>query len=564
MASKKEGAAGGRRVVCDCEPPAVREDAQVKEEDKASRRGEMTMDVAHALKQIEASARPHFRGRRPRLKLITLPWELSYPALSLAALAAVTPSCFDISIVDLVREKLFFDEEVDLVGITASTARINAAYALARMYRARGVKVVLGGHHVTVMPEEALEHADAVVVGEGESSWVRICDEFLTDPNRVSGIYRDLPPDLSTLPQPRMDLIKIDRYGSVFYPVIASRGCPAGCSFCFAKRMTKGFRTYPISHVIEQIRRRPQLIRGIYFVDDNLPGDPEYARELFRELRKLNVLFGMQARLEYALDIDALHKAREAGCVLYSSGYESVAPDSLKGTNKRITLDTQKEATKNIHQAGIISSGNWMFGFDWDTPDIFDRTLQALDDLELMHASFTSEIPYPGTASWKKFHREGRLVSYNYDDYLGKDHVVFQPKQMSVEELQQGIRKVVKGFYSPRRSLGHVRRGMANEQLLSQVPKWYKAAFLTALGVYQCIHWNYHFTPSTWWLSQRVLSVYKYRYFGDLLKGTNFWSPNHPRFDQIPGTIEHSYETESPFLHRAGFKTHLGAPLTPD
>ena len=131
--------------------------------------------------------------RRPKLKLITLPWELSYPALSLASLAAVTPDQFDIAIIDLLREKLFFDEEVDLVGITASTPRINAAYALADLYRAKGVTVVIGGHHATAMPEEALRHADAVVTGEGETSWMRICDEFLTDPKSVSGITKILP-----------------------------------------------------------------------------------------------------------------------------------------------------------------------------------------------------------------------------------------------------------------------------------------------------------------------------------------------------------------------------------
>ncbi len=127
---------------------------------------------------------------RPRLKLIALPWELEVPTLGLASLAAVTPACFEIAIVDLLRERLVLDEPVDLVGIAASPPRIKAAYALARLYRERGARVVMGGHHVTAMPDEALQWCDAVVCGEGETAWRQICDDFLGHLARVHGIYR--------------------------------------------------------------------------------------------------------------------------------------------------------------------------------------------------------------------------------------------------------------------------------------------------------------------------------------------------------------------------------------
>jgi len=196
--------------------------------------------------------------RRYRLKLITLPWELEVPTLALASLAAVTPKAFDIAIVDVLREQLFLEEPTDLVGITASTPTIKAAYALADLYRARGVTVVIGGHHVTALPDEGLLHADAVVCGEGETSWRRICDEFLVSPKKVQGIYRDEAPDLTTLPPPRTDIMRSERYGAFTFPIVASRGCPESCGFCFAKRMTRGYRTYPIANVLEQIRRRPK------------------------------------------------------------------------------------------------------------------------------------------------------------------------------------------------------------------------------------------------------------------------------------------------------------------
>ena len=230
------------------------------------------------------------------------------------------------------------------------------------------------------MPEEALQHADAVVCGEGETSWRRICDEFLVSPKKVQGLYRDAAPDLATLPPPRTDLLRNERYGAFTFPIVASRGCPESCGFCFAKRMTLGYRTYPIANVLEQIRRRPKWVRALYFVDDNLPADPDHARELFTALKKEKVPFGMQARHEFSRDSGALRMAHEAGCALISSGYESVNQPSLDRQGKRAEAGDYREVISEIFKAGIIPSGNWMFGFDQDTPDTFARTLAFLDE----------------------------------------------------------------------------------------------------------------------------------------------------------------------------------------
>ncbi|MHB8419042.1 MAG: B12-binding domain-containing radical SAM protein [Myxococcales bacterium] len=461
--------------------------------------------------------------RRLRLKLISLPWELEFPTLSLASLAAVTPPQFDVAIVDLLRERLYFDEDVDLVGITASTPRIKAAYALADLYRTRGVKVVIGGHHATAMPEEALGHADAVVCGEGETSWIRICDAFLSDRSRVQGIYRDLAPDLATLPPPRVELMHIERYGAYNYPIIASRGCPEACSFCFAKRMTHGFRTYPISHVLEQIRRRPPSTRALYFVDDNLPADLDYARELFKALERDRVPFGIQARIEFSQNPEDLALAHRAGCLLISSGYESINQLSLDGTGKRAQADDYRVAIENIFREGILPSGNWMFGFDWDTPDVFARTLDFLDSARLYHCSFTAEIPFPGTAAWKRYRNEGRLLTEDYDDYVGKDHVVVRPKQLTPEQLRDGIRWLGRQFYSPKRATLRAIRGLPNHKLRETFkPAWFSPFALLGLNYYQVWQWHYRFVPSLQWLYQRMVSVNKYRYFRDALAGTNF------------------------------------------
>jgi radical SAM superfamily enzyme YgiQ (UPF0313 family) len=494
--------------------------------------------------------------RRFQVKLITLPWELEVPTLGLASLAAVTPPQFEVAIVDLLRQQLFFDEPVDLVGISASTPRINAAYALADLYRARGVKVVMGGHHATALPEEALAHADAVVVGEGETSWARICDQFATNPSTVGGIYRDPPPDLSRLPQPRIDLMHIERYGTFYYPLIASRGCPEGCSFCFAKKMTRGYRTYPLTHVLEQVRRRPKFIDAAYFVDDNLPADPDYARELFRALSKVGLRFGMQARHEFALDTGDVEAARQAGCLLISSGYESVSQETLDHTAKHATVAANKEAIANTFRAGILPSGNWMFGFDWDGPDIFERTLEFLDQSDLMHCSFTSEIPFPGTAAWKRYHREGRLLTLDYDRYVGKDEVVVRPRGMSPEALKAGIRKLALDFYSPARCTRRAVRGLSNKRLDGFGHKLFKAPALLGLNYYQLWQWHYRMRPSLQWLYRRLVSVNRYRYWSDYLRRSNYFRTAHRESDDVP-----EFSSQSPFLHAPGFKRGRQFPL---
>lgn len=459
---------------------------------------------------------------RRRLKLITLPWELEVPTLGLASLAAVTPPQFDVTIVDLLRERLAFDEPTDLVGLSASTPTIKAAYALADAYRERGVKVVLGGHHVTAMPDEALRHADAVVCGEGEVAWQRLCDDFLRAPARVQGIYRDAAPDLGTLPLPRTDLMRIERYGAFYYPIIASRGCPEACGFCFAKRMTAGFRTYPIAHVLEQIRRRPKWVRALYFVDDNLPADPDWARELFTALKKHAVPFGMQARHEFSRDVEALRLAREAGCTLISSGYESVNQASLDRQAKRAHAADYREVIANVAKVGIIPSGNWMFGFDQDGPEVFAQTLEFLDTTELLHCSFTTEIPFPGTAAWKTYRAADRLLTLDYDDYTGKDRVVVRPLLMTSDQLRDGVRWLARQFYSPRRATARAMRAFRNPALTAIGPAFLKGPALVGLNAFQVWQWHYRMVPALQRAYQAVLRVYRHRYVGDLVRGTNY------------------------------------------
>lgn len=499
-------------------------------------------------------------ARKLRIKLITMPWELEVPTLSLACLAAVTPrDHFDVCIVDLLRERLVLDEPVDLVGISASTPRINAAYALADFYRRRGVRVVIGGHHVTALPDEGLLHADAVVCGEGEGSWMTICDQMLRDPKLVSGKYDEPAPDLGSLPPPRTELMKIHRYQKYAYPILASRGCPQTCGFCFAKRMTHGYRTHPIRYVIEQVRRRPKWVKSMYFVDDNLAGDMDYTRDLFKELARYKVPFGMQVRHEFSQNPDNLAMAREAGCCLVSSGYESVNQTSLNKTGKRANATLYKEIIASIQRHGMLASGNWMFGFDWDTPDIFEETWEFLRDSEIAHSSFTVEIPFPGTAGFKRYDREGRILTYDYDRYSGKDSVVHRPMTMTAQELQAGIRKLALRYYS----IGHRtriwRQSVANDKLFTEHRGLTRPAVITAMNAYQVWLWRYRMTPSLRWLCERLLPVNKQRFVLDVLRGTNFWQTGFAPAD--PGVFE--LAGDSKFADTAAEMSFRGETLRP-
>jgi radical SAM superfamily enzyme YgiQ (UPF0313 family) len=485
-----------------------------------------------------------------RVKLISIPWELEVPTLALASLAAVTPeSHFEVCIVDLLRERLVLDEPTDLVGISASTPSIYVAYALADLYRRMGVKVVMGGHHVTAMPEEGLQHADAVVCGEGEGSWARILEQMLANPSEVSGVYADPAPDLATLPQPRVDLMKIHRYQPYYYPVVASRGCPMACSFCFAKRMTLGYRTYPISHVMEQIRRRPSWVKAFYFVDDNLAGDVEYTRELFRNLKQVGVQFGMQVRHEFCQDEENLRLAREAGCGLISSGFESVNQQTLDKTGKRANASLYKEIVTNIQREGIIASANWMFGFDWDTKDVFQETWEFLRESQVLHCSFTTEIPFPGTPIYKRYLREGRLLSTNYDDFVGKDRVVVKPAGMTPQELQKGIRWLTLKYYSVRHRRHLARVAAKNANFLPGFQGWTRQPILDFLNYFQIFLYRYRMVPSLRWLYFRLLPFNKYRFLGDLFRGTNFWGTDFPYAE---GSCYDPVGEPSPYFTGAG------------
>jgi hypothetical protein len=221
---------------------------------------------------------------------------------------------------------------------------------------------------------------------------------------------------------------------------------------------------------------------------------------------------------------------------------------SLNRTGKRATAAGYKEIIRNIQREGIICSGNWMFGFDWDTPDIFANTWEFLHDSEIQHSTFTTEIPFPGTSGYKRYFKEGRILSTNYDDYTGKDRVVHAPKQMTHEELQRGIRWLTRRYYSPSHRAFLGRRAMDNPKLFPQWQGLRRQALMTFLNGYEVYSWNSRMTPALRWLYHAVLPARKYVYLGDFFRGTNFWTRDFPPADLSPVRLG----TRSPYADQAG------------
>ena len=297
--------------------------------------------------------------------------------LSLPAVAAATPEGHDISIEDERVKKISLDDSPDLVGISYEVFRAYRAYEVADRYRERHIPVILGGMHASVMPEEALLHADAVVVGEAEEVWPQVIADAMA--GKMRGIYRaEKAVDPAKLNKPRLDLLNASRYFPL-YPIEATRGCTHACSFCSTRYVHgNGFRTRPVDHVIADVERAGDRI--IAFLDDNLAADEVFAKSLFTAMIPYGRKFFMQSHVLLAENEELLSLAAKAGCLGVFVGVESVSAAALSEANKGFNrVERLKDNIARFHDRGIMVDGGIIFGFDTDTPDVFDRTSERRD-----------------------------------------------------------------------------------------------------------------------------------------------------------------------------------------
>lgn len=370
-----------------------------------------------------------------------------FPSLSLAALAAVTPPHWEIGLADENIEIIDFEVDADLVAITSMTPQAPRAYQIAARFRERGIPVVIGGFHASNLPDEALEYADAVVVGEGEIVWPLLLADF--ERGSLQPLYRatELLGMQEVLPA-RRELYAGKKY--LFTNTIqTTRGCPFDCEFCSVTAFYgRKYRKRPVEQVLQELEILRKKNSFVFFVDDNLVGDRRYALELFSGMRGMGLKWLSHAPIDLARDPELLRAAGESGCIGLFVGFESLKEEALvamgKVTNRAASY---LEDAGTFRDNGIGILGSFVLGYDGDTPEVFDEILRFCEDARLEAAIFPILTPYPGTAVRARLEAEGRIISNSWEDY-DMGHVTFRPVGMTAAELQEGHNRLNKSFYS--------------------------------------------------------------------------------------------------------------------
>lgn len=364
------------------------------------------------------------------------------PQLTLGVISALTPPEIEVDVVEEEIDRIDLDKHYDLVGISCMTTSAPRAYQLSSAFRNKGAKVVLGGIHPTVMPDEAIAHCDCVVMGEAEGCWRELIHDFKQ--NRLKKFYRSFNSDLAKFPIPRLNHNKTPFNVT---PIFCSRGCPYHCEFCSVTDMYgKKMRHRRVRDIVKEIATRES--KKFFFLDDNIMGDVRFATELFMALSDLKIRWVGQASISLSRNKALLKLAQRSGCAGLFIGLESVSPENLKRLRKTPDNATDYgQAIDMIRGEGILLHASLVFGFDHDDNSIFEKTLEFLVKNKVPSATFNILTPYPGTALFDRFKREGRLLGENWQDYNHRT-VVFRPRNLTPEELAEGFIWLGRNFYT--------------------------------------------------------------------------------------------------------------------
>jgi len=370
---------------------------------------------------------------------------LNFQQITMPYLAARVPSHWRVVHVDEEAEEIDQNLEADVVGITFHTPSACHAYDLAAHFRSRGACVAMGGPHVTLLPEEASQHADVVFIGEAEGLW----EEFLTgfEAGEYRRTYRQTGvPSLNDVPMACKALFHRNNHTSGV--LFATRGCPNRCDFCaIAVLYPNGLRKRPIAEVAAEYASFQGKV--IIFWDDNIAGDRDYAKDLFRAITPYRKWWSSQASIHVGQDDELLEAAARSGCKQLFLGLESISQRSMAEVHKGFNRVEQYARTiERIHGHGIAVQAGIVFGFDHDTPEIFKDTLDFLEQTGVQNATFNILTPYPGTPLFRRLEAEGRILTKDWRKYNSRTEVVYQPKRLSRSELLAGFLYANERFYS--------------------------------------------------------------------------------------------------------------------
>jgi len=406
---------------------------------------------------------------RERKKEEAFLFRLSF--LNLPYVAAVTPPDIEVKIVDEAFEKINFEEKVDLVGLTAQTPVAPRAYQIAGEFRKRGIPVVMGGVHASMLPEEALLHVDAVIIGEAEETWPLLIEDFKK--GQLKRIYQaDRFVSPAGLPLPKRELLN-PRFYFPLKLLETTRGCPHHCDFCgVSKFFGYRYRNRPLSEIDRELatlfkkgpvmpplskrvlsllnRDLPYFLKRklLYIIDSNVASDKRFALDLASLLKDYDLLWYGHAPVSIAFDQKLLEGFAQSGCIAINIGFESFSPKNLKTMGKGFNHPSHyKEAVQRIHEYGIGIMGTFIVGLDDDDSHVFQRIIDFCIHSKLDWALTFIMAPYPGTESFQRLEKEGRIFCRDWEKYDSLN-VVYHPLHMSAEDLQRGMRRVWKEIFS--------------------------------------------------------------------------------------------------------------------
>lgn len=359
--------------------------------------------------------------------------------LALGILAAQTPPDVEVTLVDeRVGDQLLFDDPTDLVALTVETFTAKRAYQIASRFRARGVPVVMGGFHPSLMTGEALRFADSVVIGDAEGIWAGVIEDVRR--GVLQRLYRQQSP-------PPLEGMWVDRtiFAEKSYAPIGlvqyGRGCRYACDFCSIRAFYHShIRLRPVPEVVAEIASLERKI--VFFVDDNLLSDPKAAEKLFRALIPLNIRWACQVSIDITSYPKLLDLMAESGCILALMGFESLDEHNLRQMKKgwNLKIGDYEAAIKRLYERGIMIYGTFVFGYDHDTSDAFSGSLEFAKRHKFCLANFNPLTPTPGTDLYRRLAAEKRLIfdSWWLDDRFRYGQATFHPRGMTAEELEQG------------------------------------------------------------------------------------------------------------------------------